>query len=260
MHVSLSWSSDNKSAVVDEGNHRIRIGTAGFSSRRAVVNSSSLRSQHGGWKRRSPVNSPSKESKTPLSIDYQSTGCLRQSWALSWVCIRGTLSVNPPDTSPTCSPLLLEVAPSILQNALRLASQLLQLAPFHNLASQPLTAHSMLLFSDPAITLCLTFALESQTNGRSQTFWCSVWLSRTLGHAHWVCCKVIQVAPVHTGSSLSTFWSPATRQLYKTPFIDRFQCLFCFGFGLMLIRHTCLFSQLFDSLSVFLSLLAMHLG
>lgn len=77
--MSLSWSSDNKSAVVDEGNHRVRIGTAGFSSRRAVVNSSSLRSQHGGWKRRSPVNSPREESKTPLPIDYQSSGCLSQS-------------------------------------------------------------------------------------------------------------------------------------------------------------------------------------
>lgn len=59
-----------------------------------------------------------------------------------------------------------------------------------------------------------------------------VWLSRTLGHARWVCCKVIQVALIRTGSSLSTFWSSATRQLYKTPFIDRFQCLFCFGFDL----------------------------
>lgn len=38
------------------------------------------------------------------------------------------------------------------------------------------------------------------------------------------------------------------------------QCLVCFVKFQMLTHHTCLFNQLFDSLSVFLSLLAMHLG
>lgn len=173
-----------------------------------------------------------KNQKHP-PIDCQSTSCLRQS-SITEHC-SGSVYGGPSQlttlTPHLPAPLfLLEVAPSILQNALRLASQLLQLAPFHKLASQPLNPHSMLLFSDPAITPCLTFALESQTNGQSQTFWCSVWLSRTLGHVHQVCCKVI-LAPVHTGSSSSTFWSPATHQVYKTPFIDRFGCLFCFCFG-----------------------------
>lgn len=133
LHVFL-WSSDNKSAVVDEGNHRIRNGTAGFSSRCTVVNSSSLCSQHGGWKRRSPVNSPSNELNTPiywLPKQQLSQTVLHSSEHCFWVCIRGTLSVDHPNTSPTGSPLFsLEVTPSILQNALSLASQLLQLLHF----------------------------------------------------------------------------------------------------------------------------------
>lgn len=59
----------------------------------------------------------------------------------------------------------------------------------------------------------------------------AVWLSRTLGHARWVCCEVFQVAPVPAGSSLSTLRSSATRQRYKTPtFIDRFSMLILFWF------------------------------
>lgn len=233
--MSFFWSSDNKSAVVDEGNHRVRTGTAGFSSRRAVVTSSSLCSQHGGWTRRSPVNSPSRQSKTSCYWlpKHQLSQTVLQNAERCSGSVYGGPSQLTTLTPHLCSPLfLLEVAPSILQNAFRLASQLLQLLHFTSWLvslSNPIPCSFFLTRPSPSVSPLLWKARQMVRAKPSDV---AVWLSRTLGHARWVCCKVIQVAPLRTGSSLSTFWSSATHQLYKTPFIDRFQCLFCFGFDL----------------------------
>lgn len=149
-----------------------------FSSRRAVATSSSLCSQHGGWARRSPVDSPSRQSKKPLAIDCQSTSCLSQSSITLSVC-SGSVYGGPSQLTTLTPPHLrsplfpLEVAPSILQNAFRLASQLLRLLHFTSWLLSLSTPIPCSFFSDwapPPTTLCLTFALESQTNGQSQTF------------------------------------------------------------------------------------------
>lgn len=81
--------------------------------------------------------------------------------------------------TPTCTPptppfLLLEVAPSILQNAVRLASRLLQLLHFTSwLVGLSTSSHapffsplriSYLSSTSLSVSVPLTFALESQTN------------------------------------------------------------------------------------------------
>lgn len=142
----------------------------------------------------------------------------------SWVCIRGTLWVNHLWTPLLPAPLffLLEVAPSILQNAVTLASRLQQTAPFHPLASRPLDPHPMLFFRISHLSLPLTFALESQTNAVSETGAkahsdVTVWLSRTLGQERRVCCNVTLVA-------VRTQWSQFTNKKYiffSVPLLSR---------------------------------------
>lgn len=89
-----------------------------------------------------------------------------------WVCLRGTSSVTHPDSyqprtlpQPLPRPSPLEVAPSILQNAVRFCIPASATAPSH--LSTPSHAHTSLPL--PLCLLCLslplaTCALESPTN------------------------------------------------------------------------------------------------
>lgn len=150
--------------------------------------------------------------------------------------------------------------------------------------SLPLSLSFYLLIS---LSCCLTCALESQTNAINANQWpvirakahsdVTVWLSRTLCQELRVCCNVPLVAVTHDGfnvkkkkrkSSFSIFLKcsrlkQSYMQTLQNTFRQYWQILnayFVLLLILMLIHHTCLFNQLSDSLSVFLSLLAMHLG
>lgn len=99
----------------------------------------------------------------------------------------------------------------------------------------------------------------------------TVWLSRTLGWDPWVSCNVTLVAVLHSGSNLKYLFfhvvqikaqlhANITKHLNSLMIKKNLNAYFVFVLILMLIHHTCLFNQLSDPLSVFLSLLAMHLG
>lgn len=139
-----------------------------------------LCSQHGGWKHHSPVNSPSKETDITAAsffVGRKRTNCLTKSSVISlllnffrvlfWVCIRGTLSVNHPDTSLTRTPSF--PVRSCTFNSTECCETCIPAsatAPFHQLASWPFNPIPCSFFSESAISLFLsfTFALESQTN------------------------------------------------------------------------------------------------
>lgn len=142
-----------------------------------------------------------------------------------WVCIRGTLLVNHPDTSPTCT--LSFPVRSCTFNSTECFETCIPApatAPFHQLASWPLNPHLMLLFpSQPSLFFSVTFPPWEPDKRRR---WSAVrakalsdvtvWLSRTSGHNLWVCCRVTFVATVCSDSDLSTkyFYSISKAQLH----------------------------------------------
>lgn len=114
---------------------------------------------------------------------------------------------------------LLEVAPSILQNALRLASRLLQLLHFTCwLVGRSTPSHALFF----RINLSLSHLCSGEPDKCSQHPMVrakaltdvTVWLSRTLGWELWVCCNVTLVAVTHSGSY----------QINKMLFLSRLKC------------------------------------
>lgn len=242
---------ETRGLCIDESNRCLSVPLLQVSARRAVEKSRSLCSQHGGWTRHSPVDSPSKETNfTPESIFYWSpnnqltwkiSNNLLIFWKLSWVCIPGTHWVNHPGTSPTRTPSLpVEVAPSILQNALRLASRLLQLLHFTCwLVGLSTPSHALFWIHHLSISPLLWRARQMQLIRAKAHSDVTVWLSRTWGQELWVCCNVVAIT--HSGSNLTTKYvifilpdkGKATCNHYKTPLFnnDRFSILtFCFDF------------------------------
>lgn len=164
--------------------------TAGFHEacclKKNKKNGSSLCTQHGGWKHHSPVNSPSTDvstrkifanflqKKKKIFINSRLNCYILFVFRLEMYSgsVYGgqvqspTLTPttpHPPPTPPRPSPL--EVAPSILQNAVRFCIPASATAPSH--LSTPSHAHTSLPL--PLCLLCLslplaTCALESPTN------------------------------------------------------------------------------------------------
>lgn len=143
--------------------------------------------------------------------------------------------------TPTCTPptppfLLLEVAPSILQNAVRLASRLLQLLHFTSwLVGLSTSSHAPFFFSPPdqlsllylSLCLCPSYLCSGEPDECSRQSVVrarahpdvTVWLSRTLAQGIWACCNVTVAAQLQAN---------ITRHVHLI--MTDFYAYFCFWF------------------------------